>query len=66
MANLAALITDVPAELVAVQGFVTGIEKLVADAKSAGLSTVAISDIEALVPDAETVVKDTEKVITDL
>lgn len=66
MANFGALITDVPAELVAVQGFVTGIEKLVTDAKASGLSTVAISDIEALVPDAETVVKDTEKVITDL
>jgi len=64
--NLGALVTDVPAELVAVKSFVTGIEKLVTDAKAAGLGTVLVTDIEGLVPDAETVVKDTDKVITDL
>jgi hypothetical protein len=66
MANFAKLVEDVPAELTAVTGFVTGIEKLISDSKAAGLSTVTISDIESLVPDAETVIKDTEAVIGDL
>ena len=66
MANFGALIVDVPTELTAVTGFVKGIEKLVSDAKASGLSTVTISDIEALAPDGETVLTDTEKVVTDL
>ena len=64
--NLEALVTDVPAELVAVKTFVAGIEKLVTDAKAAGFTTIVIADIEALAPDAEGVVADTDKVITDL
>ena len=66
MANFAKLLTDVPAELTAVQAFVKGIEKCVSDAKASGLSTVEISDIEALAPEGETVVQDTENIINDL
>jgi hypothetical protein len=66
MANFGALITDLPAEATAVGAFVNGIEKLVTDAKASGLSTVAISDIEALGPEGEAVVQDTEKIIGDL
>ena len=66
MSNFAALLTDVPAEAKAVESFVTGVEKLVTDAKASGLSTVAITDVEALLPEGEAVITDGEKVITDL
>jgi hypothetical protein len=64
--NFGKLLEDLPAEESAVGTFVTGIEKLVADAKGAGGATVAIADIEALVPVGETVVQDTEAVAKDL
>lgn len=66
MANFGKLIEDVPAEMAAVKTFVEGVEKLVTDAKASGLSTIAIDDVEALVPEAETVIKDGETVVTDL
>lgn len=66
MANFTKLLTDVPAEATAVKTFVEGVEKLVTDAKAAGLSTVAISDVEALVPEGEAVIQDGENIATDI
>jgi hypothetical protein len=66
MSNFAALLTDVPAEAKAVESFVTGVEKLVTDAKTAGLSAIAIADVEALLPEGEAVITDGEKIATDL
>jgi hypothetical protein len=63
--NVEGLITDVPAEATAVVAFVNGVEKLVNDAKSGGLTSVAISDLEALIPEGETVVTDGEKIAGD-
>ena len=64
--NISKLVTDLPAEASAVGAFVTGVDKLVTDAKTAGLTSVAISDIEALVPEGEAVIEDTKAVVTDL
>lgn len=66
MANFAKLIADVPAEVSAVGKFVAGVEKLITDAKASGLSTLAISDVEALVPDGEVVIQDGEAIASDL
>ena len=66
MANFTKLLTDVPAEATAVKTFVEGVEKLVTDAKAVGLSTVAISDVEALVPEGEAVIQDGENIATDI
>lgn len=66
MANLAALVTDVPAEIKATLAFVAGVQKLVSDAKAQGLTSVAISDVEALVPEGELVFQDGEKVVADI
>lgn len=64
--NIAKLITDLPAEATAVGTFVQGVDKLVTDAKASGLSTIAITDIEALVPEGDAVVDDTKAVVQDL
>lgn len=64
--NIAGLVSALPAEASAVGAFVTGVDKLVTDAKASGLSTVAITDIEALVPEGDAVIEDTKAVINDL
>ena len=64
--NFGKLLTDIPSELTAVRSFVTGVEKLVADAKAGGLDTVTIADVEALIPEAETVIKDGEEIAGDV
>lgn len=85
MSNFAALLTDVPAEVGAVETlvknpslvtFVTGLDKLITDAKANGLSTIVIADVEALIPapgavttleaEGEAVIADGEKIATDL
>ena len=68
MANLAALATDFPAELSAVQGVYTGIKKLIDDAKAGGATgiSVDIADAEALIQPIETAITDTEKIVSDL
>ena len=60
--NFGALLTDVPAEAKLVGEFVTGVQKLVTDAKAAGLTSVAIADVEALVPEGEAIVTEGEKI----
>jgi hypothetical protein len=64
--NIAALPADVAAEVGALQTVVAAIQKAVADAKSQGLTSVTISDIEAVLPAAQTVVTDTEKLVGDV
>ena len=64
--NITGLVKDIPTELTAVIAFAQGIKTLVDAAKASGVSTVLVTDIEALVPDAETVISDTEKVVGDL
>jgi hypothetical protein len=78
--NLTNLPADLEAEGHAIESTIapaeaawTGVQKLIADAKAQGLTTVTIADLEALAPDAtalvgdvETDIKDGEKVVGDL
>jgi hypothetical protein len=64
--NITGLIGDVEAEVTAATTFIKGVEKLVTDAKAQGLTSVTITDLEALVPEVEAAFADGEKIATNI
>jgi hypothetical protein len=64
--NLTALIPAVEKFVADSTGAVTGIQKLIADAKSQGLTSVTIADVEAEIAPVETLVADGEAIVASL
>jgi hypothetical protein len=65
--NLTQLVADATAEVQKVEAVVTGVEKLISDAKAGGSLTVDVADVEALIAPITGVVQEAEQIIkTDL